>query len=153
MELLTDDIINEALQTDSIMEEPDANWLIEYINSEYGGTLDHTTNWCDKKHMLKIYSEATYDGYDIWWCTHDERPYVSQDGFYYEDHNEWSSRAIDELTSGGDVWVEPHVWDDMEYEFNHELEQWWTDVYEDKFNDKKDELLDSGDYYEDKDNK
>ena len=153
MELLTDDIINEALQTDSIMEEPDANWLIEYINSEYGGTLDHTTNWCDKKHMLKIYSESTYDGYDIWWCTHDERPYVSQDGFYYEDYTEWSSRAIDELTSGGEVWVEPHVWDDMEYEFNHELEQWWTDVYEDKFNDKKDELLDSGDYYEDKDNK
>ena len=35
-------------------------------------------------------------------------------------------------------------------EFNalvHELEAWWTDVYEEKFNDKKDELLDSDDYY------
>ena len=153
MELLTDDIIIEALDSDGIMQEPDANWLMEYLNSEYGGTLDHTTSWCDKKHMLKIYSESTYDGYDIWWCTHDEKPYVSQDGFYYEDYPEWSSRALDELTSGGDVWVEPHLWDDMEYEFNHELEQWWTDIYEDLFNDKKDELLDSGDYYEDKENK
>jgi len=38
----------------------------------------------------------------------------------------------------------------MEYEFNHELEQWWQDIYEEKFNELKDELLDSGDYYEDK---
>ena len=150
-ELLTDDIINEALSKDGIMEEPDANWLIEYIGSEYGGSLDNTTDWCDDKGKLKIYSESTYDGYDIWWCTHDERPYVSQDGFYYEDYTEWSERAISEMTSGGSVWVERHLWDDMEYEFNHELEQWWQDVYEDLFNDKKDELIDSGDYYEDKD--
>ena len=38
----------------------------------------------------------------------------------------------------------------MEYDFNYELEQWWTDIYEDKFNDKKDELLDSEEYYEEK---
>ena len=67
MELLTDDIIIEALDSDGIMQEPDANWLMEYINSEYGGTLDNTTSWCDKNHMLKIYTESTYDGYDIWW--------------------------------------------------------------------------------------
>jgi len=150
MELLTDDIIIEALESDGIMQEPDANWLIEYIESEYGGNLDNTSDWCDKPHILKIYSESTYDGYDIYWCTHDERPYVSQDGFYYEDYTEWSERAITEMTSGSGVWVERHLWDDMEYEFNHELEQWWTSVYEDLFNDKKDELLDSGDYYEDK---
>ena len=40
------------------------------------------------------------------------------------------------------------MWSDMEYDFNYELEQWWPDIYEEKFNDKKDELLDSGDYYE-----
>ena len=39
-ELLTDDIINAALSDDGIMEEPDANWLLEYINTEYGGSLD-----------------------------------------------------------------------------------------------------------------
>ena len=150
MELLTEDIIIEALESDGIMQEPDANWLLEYIEAEYGGNLDNTTDWCDDKHKLKIYSESTYDGYDIWWCTHDEKPYVSQDGFYYEDYPEWSERAISEMTSGGAVWVERHLWDDMEYDFNHELEQWWSDVYEDLSNDKKDELLDSEDYYEDK---
>ena len=148
MELLTEDIIIEALESDGIMQEPDANWLLEYIEAEYGGNLDNTTDWCFYKHNLIIYSESTYDGYDIWWFTHDEKPYVSQDGFYYEDYPEWSERAISEMTSGGAVWVERHLWDDMEYDFNHELEQWWSDVYEDLSNDKKDELLDSDDYYE-----
>ena len=149
-ELLTDDIIIDALNDDDgIMQEPDANWLLEYIDTEYGGKLDTTTDWVDKKYMLKIYTESTADGYEIWFCTHEDKPYVSQDGYYYEDHSEWSEQVIGELSSGGDVWIAPEVWEDMEYEFNNELEQWWVDVYEDKFNDKKDELLDSGDYYED----
>ena len=148
-ELLTDDIIIDALNDDGTMQEPDANWLLEYIESEYGGKVDNESSWSDKRHNLKIYSESTADGYDIYWCTYDEKPYVCQDGYQYEDHSAWSEQAIEALTDGQDVWVEAHIWDDMEYEFNHELEQWWQDIYEDKFNDKKDELLDSGDYYED----
>ena len=148
-ELLTDDIIHEALQADGIMQEPDANWLLEYINTEYGGSLDTESSWSENKHSLKIYSESTADGYDIYWCTFDEKPYVCQDGYQYEDHSAWSEQAIEELTNGGNVYIESHIWDDMEWEFNHELEQWWSDLYEDLFNDKKDELLDSGDYYED----
>ena len=150
-ELLTDNIIHEALEADGVMQEPDANWLLEYIETEHGGNLDNESSWSDKKYNLKIYSESTADGYDIYWCTYDEKPYVCQDGYYYEDHQAWSDQAIEALTDGQDVYIEPHIWDDMEYEFNHELEAWWTDIYEDKFNDKKDELLDSGDYYEDKD--
>ena len=30
------------------------------------------------------------------------------------------------------------------------LEQWWQDVYEELFDEKKEELLDSGDYYKKK---
>ena len=147
-ELLTDDIIHEALEADGVMQEPDANWLLEYINAEHGGTLDNTSTWYDGR-GLKIYSESTADSYDIYFCTYDDRPYVSQDGYYYEDYQTFSEQAVEALADGNTVWVADHLWDDMEFEFNHELEQWWTDVYEDKFNDKKDELLDSGDYYED----
>ena len=148
-ELLTEDIIHDALQEDSIMHEPDAGWIFEYIKSEHGGNLDTESTWSDNR-GLKIYSESTCDSYDIYWCTYDEKPYVSEDGYYYEDHQAWSEEAIEALTNGQDVWIESHIWDDMEYDFNHELEAWWQDVYEDKFNDKKDELLDSGDYYEEK---
>ena len=150
-ELLTDEIIIEKLETDGFMQEPDGPWLLEYIQEEYGGKLDNTSDWVDNRHSLKIYSESTYDSYDIYWCTHDERPYVSQDGYYYEDYNDWSEKALDELSSGCDVWVEPHLWSDMEFDFNYELEQWWTDVYMEYFDQMKTELLDSGDYYESKD--
>ena len=146
--LLTDEIVKEKLEMDGIMEEPDGPWLLEYINTEYDGKLDTTTDWCDDKWKLKIYSESTAYGYDIYWCTHEERPYVSEDGYYYEDYSEWSDQALQELTSGSEVWIEPHVWSDMEYDFNYELTNWWTDVYEEKFDEMKDELLDSGDYYE-----
>ena len=147
-ELLTDDIIIEVLNEDGIVQEPDAPWLLEYIESEYDGKLDTTTQWFEKKHGLKIYSETQDDSYEIYWCTHEDRPYVSNDGYYYEDYNEWSEQTIGELTSGVDVWIEPGVWSDMEYEFNHELEAWWPDVYEEKFEELKNELLDSEEYYE-----
>ena len=150
--LLTDDIIIEKLEQDGFMEEPDGPWILEYIEQEHGGKLDTTSDFVDDKCTLKIYSESTYDGYDIFWCTQDERPYVSQDGYYYEDYSDWSDRALDELASGTNVWIESHIWSDMEYEFNHALEQWWQDVYEDLSEEKKEELLDSGDYYEEKEN-
>ena len=144
--ILTEDIITEALNSDGIMQEPDAPWLLEYIESEYGGKIDNTSSWSERKHQLKIYSESTADGYDIWWCTYEEKPYVSQDGYYYEDFSGWSEQAIEEMQNGGEVFIESHIWDDMEYDFNNELELWWQDIYEELFNDKKDELLDSGDY-------
>ena len=143
-----DDVV-EKLEADGIMQEPDANWIIEYMASEYGGSLDTTSDFVDNKYDLKIYSESTSDGYDIFWCTIDDRPYVCQDGFYYEDYETWSEQAVEHMTQGGNVWVESHIWDDMESDFNLELEQWWSDVYDDLHSEKVDELIDDGYEYED----
>ena len=143
-----DDVV-EKLEADGIMQEPDANWIIEYMASEYGGSLDTTSDFVDNKYDLKIYSESTSDGYDIFWCTIDDRPYVCQDGFYYEDYETWSEQAVEHMTQGGNVWIESHIWDDMEYDFNLELEQWWSDVYDDLHSEKVDELIDDGYEYED----
>ena len=143
-----DDVV-EKLEADGIMQEPDANWIIEYMASEYGGSLDTTSDFVDNRYDLKIYSESTSDGYDIFWCTIDDRPYVCQDGFYYEDYETWSEQAVEHMTQGGNVWVESHIWDDMESDFNLELEQWWSDVYDDLHSEKVDELIDDGYEYED----
>ena len=120
--------------------------LLQYIQSEYGCKLDNTSDYIDDNYTLKIYSEMTSDGYDVFWCTQESRPYVSQDGYYYEDYSDWSDKAVDELTHGSDVWVEPNIWDDMEYDFNHRLEEWWQDVYEELMDERREELLDSGKY-------
>ena len=149
-ELLTDEIIIEHLEMDGFMEEPDAPWLLEFIETEYGGKLDTESDFVDDRWTLKIYSEMTYDCYYIFWCTFDDRPYVSQDGYYYADYSDWSVKALEELVNGSNVWIENHIWDSMEWDFNAELEQWWQDVYEELFDEKKEELIDSGDYYEEK---
>ena len=149
-ELLTDEIIKEKLEMDGFMEEPDGPWLLEYIETEYGGKLDTTSDFVDDRWTLKIYSESTCDSYDIYWCTHEDRPYVSQDGYYYEDYSDWSDKAVDELTSGADVWIENHIWDDMEYDFNYRLGEWWQDIYQEFWDQYEEELLDSGDYYYEK---
>ena len=149
-ELLTDEIIIEHLEMDGFMEEPDAPWLLEYIETEYGGKLDNSSDFVDDRWTLKIYSEMTYDGYDIFWCTFEDKPYISQDGYYYEDQSDWATKAIEELTSGTNVWVDPCLWDGMEYDFNYELEAWWTDIYQEYWDQYREELLDSGEYYEEK---
>ena len=150
-ELLTDEIIIEKLnEEDGIMQEPDGPWLREYLYEQYGGNLDTTSDFVDDKWTLKIYSESTYDGYDIFWCTFDEKPYICQDGYYYEDYSDWSEKALEELINGSNVWIENRIWDDMEYDFNAAVEDWWQDIYEDLYDEKKEELLDSGEYYEEK---
>ena len=142
-----DDVV-EKLEADGIMQEPDLNWILEYMAENYGGHLDNTSDFVDNKYDLKIYSESTYDGYDIFWCTVDERPYVCQDGYYYEDYQAWSEQAVEHMTQGGTVWVESHIWDDMEQDFDEEMAQWWSDVYDDLHSEKVDELVDDGYEYE-----
>ena len=144
-----DDVV-EKLNEDGIMQEPDLNWILEYMAANYGGHMDNTSSFVDNKYDLKIYSESTSDGYDIFWCTVDERPYVCQDGYYYEDYQAQSEQAVEHMTQGGNVWVESHIWDDMEWDFNHKLQEWWQDIYEEFWDQYKDEVLDSGDYYEEK---
>ena len=66
--------------------------------------------------------------------------------YYYEDYQAWSEQAIEALSHGQNVWIESHIWDDMEYDFNHELESWWPDVYNELYEQKQEELLDTGEY-------
>jgi hypothetical protein len=138
----------EKLNEDDIMQEPDLNWILEYLAENYGGHLDNTSTFVDNKYDLKIYSESTSDGYDIFWCTVDERPYICQDGYYYEDYAAWSEQAVEHMTQGGNVWIESHIWDDMEQDFGEEMAQWWSDVYDDLHSEKVDELIDDGHEYE-----
>ena len=142
-----DDVV-EKLNEDGIMQEPDLNWILEYMAENYGGHIDNTSSFVDNKYDLKIYSESTNDGYDIFWCTVDERPYVCQDGYYYEDYQAWSEQAVEHMTHGGNVWIESHIWDDMEQDFDEEMAQWWSDVYDDLHSEKVDELIDDGHEYE-----
>ena len=150
-ELLTDDIIHEALQADGIMQEPDTPWLLEYIKSEYCGELNTESSWAKGNEDRIIYYQTTADSYEVYISTdtHDhQKIYFEQDVYYYNDAEQFAQDIIDSITNGGSAWCDPSIWDDVEYEFGYALEEWWNDLYEDLFEDKKDELLDSGEYTE-----
>ena len=149
-ELLTDDIIIEHLENDNFLQEPDAPWILEYIEAEYGGKLDAESSWAKGHEDRLIYYQSTADMYDVYISTqsHDHRDlYFEQEVYYYQDSAQFATDLLDSITSGGAAWCDPSIWSDLEYEFNYELEQWWTDIYDELFEEKKEELLDSGDYY------
>ena len=74
-ELLTDDIIIEKLEKDGFMQEPDANWILEYIKDEYDGELDTDSSWAKGHEDRLIYYQSTADMYDVYISTqsHDHK--------------------------------------------------------------------------------
>jgi hypothetical protein len=66
------------------------------------------------------------------------------------DTTQFTEDILNSITYGGEAWVDPNIWSELEYDFEYELGSWWTDIYDELFEDKKDELLESGEYYEEK---
>jgi len=148
-ELSYEDVV-EKLKADGIMEEPDMNWILEYITTEYGGNLDNTSHWAQGKEGLLVYTETTADSYDVYACTseHNGVRDFGSDIYYYVDGAEFAERIIDTLCNYENVWVADHVWDEIEDDVDCALGEWWSDVYEDLHKDKVDELIEEGYEYE-----
>ena len=124
-ELLTDEIIIEHLDNDGFMQEPDAPWILEYIENEYDGKLDNESSWAQGHEDRLIYYQSTADMYEVYISTesHDHKDlYFEQDVYYYMDTNQFTQDILDSITSGGSSWVDPNIWSEMEYDFNYELE-------------------------------
>ena len=149
-ETLNYDDVVEKLDADGIMEEPDMNWILEYITSEYGGNLDNTSSWAIGREGLLIYTESTADSYDVYACTseHNGPRDFGSDVFYYCDGTEFAERIVDTLVNNQDVWVADYVWDEIEDDLDCELAEWWSNVYDSLHDDKVDELGDDGYEYE-----
>jgi len=84
---------------------------------------------------------------DISTDSHDHKNlYFEQDVYYYIDANQFAQDLLDSITNGGHAWCDPSIWEDILYEFDDELSQWWSDEWDDLFNEAKDELIDTGEY-------
>ena len=149
-ETLNYDDVVEMLNVDGIMEEPDMNWILEYITTEYGGNLDTDSGWAKGSEGLLVYTETTADSYDVYACTseHNGVRDFGSDIYYYVDGAEFAERILDTLCNYQNVWVVDHVWDEIEDDVDCALGEWWSDVYEDLHRDKVDMLTDEGHEYE-----
>jgi hypothetical protein len=150
-ETLNYDDVVEKLDADGIMQEPDMNWILEYITSEYGGNLDNTSSWAQGAEGLLVYTETTADSYDVYALEggHNGPRDFGSDVYYYCDGAEFAERILDTLVNNQDVWVAEHVWDEVEDDLDCELAEWWSNVYDSLHDDKVDELVADGYEYED----
>ena len=97
-ELLTDDIIIERLEGDGFMAEPDAPWILEYIENEYDGKLDTESSWAKGYEDRIIYYQSTADMYEVYVSTesHDHKNlYFEQDVYYYMDTSQFTQDVLD----------------------------------------------------------
>ena len=149
--LTYDDIVEKLDVEDGIMQEPDMNWILEYIAAQYGGNLDNRSAWANGHEGLLIYTESTADAYDVYAMTHDhDGPKdFSSEIYYYADHQAFAEEAVTTLVQGRDVWIADHIWDDMEDDMDCELAEWYSDVYDDLHAEKVDEAINDGYEYDD----
>ena len=153
-ELLTDEIIIKHLENNyGLQEEPDGPAILEILLDKYDGSLDTESSWAKGNEDRIQYYQSTADSYEVYVTTesHDHKDlYFEQDVYYYLDHDQFSQDIMDVLLYGGSVWCDPNIWDDLEYEFNYQLVDWYKDFYMEKYDEAEEELLDSGDYYKEK---
>ena len=148
--LTYDDIVEKLDVDDGIMQEPDTNWILEYIAANYGGNLDNTSSWAQGAEGLLVYTESTADSYDVYACTSEHngpRDFCS-DVYYYCDGAEFAERIVDTLVNNQNVWIADHVWDEIEDDVECELAQWYSDIYDGLHEDKVEEAINDGYEYD-----
>ena len=148
--ILNSEIVREELEKDGIIFGLEGDDAKDILLEDWGGNLDVDSSWAKGHEALLIYTQSTADSYDLYICTetHGNDFYWDSDVYYYEDHAAWMERVIDTLRHGSDVWIDSCIWPDMEYEAETAWSYAYEDWYSDMFDEKKDELLDSGDYDE-----
>ena len=146
--ILTPEKVREELEKDDIIFGLEGDDAKDVLLAEWGSNFDTEKSWADGHEGLIIYVQSTADNYEVYVCTesHDNNLYWENDVYYYEAHQDWMERVIDTLRHGSDVWVDSCIWSDMEYEADTAFTYAYEDWYSDLFDEKKDELLDSGDY-------
>lgn len=139
--LLTEDLILEAL-SDKGIKEPgylDKSSIVDIITNHYGCTIK-TGDWPSYADYW-FYCSTTADSYDVYVAaSHDKNPDLYSEVYYYE--SGWLDELEEQLVNGNTVYLDSTA--EESYEYEEILEQ----VYENYWNDMKeeveDELIDKG---------
>ena len=147
-ELLTEKIIIDALEADGVSQKIDNSAILELIQEKNNSNLDITSSWAEGHEDLLLYEQTTADSYELYICTdiHDNNIDFEKDIFYYFDGGGFSERIMDALKDGLNIWVESHIYDDIEHDLQLELEDWYHGYFQDKKSEMKEHLLSTGNY-------
>ena len=144
--ILTDELIENRLRKINVLpiyEDLTHEYKLEKIQNHFDFII--TSNW-PRNPDIMFYTETTADGYEVWVATDDDqRPSITDDIYYYE--SDWLEKMEDAMTDGAEIYFQEL--DDDNYEFKDIVDN----VYEEYFNDKKqeieNELIEEGYEYED----
>jgi len=144
--LLTEDLILEKLEENGVLPLENIDYNEKLIAIQEHFDFDISSDWGNPDYMF--YTETTADGYEVWIATDDDsKPSVNEDIYYYE--NDWLEKMADAMFDGNSIYFQEYDEDANNYEFQDVIDE----VYENYFNDKKqdveNELIDEGYEYED----
>jgi len=129
--ILTEDLILKKLDEKGIAGpgEIDVPEMQERVLHYYDSEIKH--DWGYANMYFTVMSTA--DGYEVYMATEDEqKPYFEQDVYYYE--SDWFEKLPDAIRDGLTIHVDEHYME--EYGYQDAI----TEVYEDYWNDQKEEI-------------
>jgi len=146
--LLTPEIVREELEKDGIVPALEGDDAKEFCLNTWDGKLNIDSSWAEGHEDIIIYSETTADDYEVWVCTDNHRGNlnINEDVYYYQGNEQFMERALEALRYGGSVWIDSYIAEDMEYDIAEAFTMAYEDEYDGLFDNMKDELLNTGDY-------
>ena len=144
--IITDDLILERLTENEVYPPEDIDYYQKLAASKDHFDFSISSEWGNPDMMF--YTETTSDGYEVWIATDNDRnPSINEDVYYYE--NDWLEKMEDAMVDGASIYFDEYDEDAENYQFQEVIDS----VYEDYFNDKKEEvesqLIDEGYEHED----
>jgi len=138
--ILTDNLLEELLAQDQVTlpEETSHDVKLDRIQNHFDFSI--TANWINNPDMM-FYTETTADGYEVWVATDDDqRPSINDDIYYYE--SDWLEKMQDSMTDGLSIYYQEL--DDDSSEFIDVVENVYEEYYNDKKQELEDKLIDDG---------
>ena len=132
---LNEVLVRQLLAEDNVpvAEDIHTNFaiMLERIKDHFD--FEITDGWAQNPDMM-FYTETTSDGYEVWVATDDDRrPSINEDIYYYE--SDWLEKMADAMTDGMTIYFQ-----ELE-DGNNEFEDIVYNVYEEYYNDKRQELI------------
>jgi len=142
--ILTDELIETRLRKINVLEREDLDhdYMLKTIANHFEFKI--TSDWPYQPDMM-FYSETTADGYELWIATDNDRnPSVNEDIYYYD--NDWLEKMPGAMIDGATIYYDQL--DDEDYAFQEVVEEVYDDYYNDKKQEIENELIEEGYEYE-----
>ena len=129
--LLTEDLILDKMDEKGIAApgEIDVPEMQKIVLEYYDAEIKHDWGYAN----MYFCTQSTADGYELYMASENESsPYFDQDIYYYE--SDWFEKLPDCIRDGMTIHVDEYAMDEYGYE------DAITEVYEDWWNDQKEEI-------------